>query len=823
MQSASITLSAPALDAAFPASGEGATPPEGAGADDFRVLDERDEWLEFSRPAGAQANPEGAHAQTDQDSHCWESTVVFEGMHCAACAVTIEQALRATPGVREAQVNSASHHGRVVWDDTITRPSVWMGAVLATGYQPVPAHDPRATERRHAETRQMMWRCGVAGLCMMQVMMYAVPAYSTAPGVIAPDLLHLLRWAQWLLSVPVMLFSCKPFFHNAWRDLRLRRVSMDLPVALGMGVTFVVSTLGTFEPQGPFGREVYFDSLTMFVFFLLSGRWLELRLRDRTAGALEELMHRLPESVQRLSTAGESAGQWERVSARRVRVGDTVRVLPGEIFPADGVLISGSTLVNEALLTGESTPLPRQAGNTAEAAVVAGSHNLAAPVEMRVRQVGVDTRYGQIVALMEQALVSKPAIALLADRWAKPFLIFVLLAAALSCLWWWHINPERAVMIAVAVLVVTCPCALSLATPAAMLASAGALARGGVLVRRLSALEALTRVDTVVFDKTGTLTRDAFALERIELRPGADRARVLAWAGQLAGASLHPVSRALAGAAEIEQSLHVLGVEDQVRVIGEHSGSGVTGAVAGAGELRLGSAVFTGATGHAVPGLAAYLADGAGWLATFCLKEDVRTDAAAAIRQLHAQGARVCVYSGDQPEAVARLGREVGADEAHGGFKPDGKLAALRALQHAGHRVAMVGDGLNDAPILAGADVSFAFGRAAPIARSRADFVVLTDHLRIIPGVLAQSRRTLRVVRQNLAWAVIYNIVAVPLAILGYMPAWAAGLGMAVSSLLVVLNALRLASGATLPSQADRQTQPGNVMLETLPINAKVA
>ncbi|MDR2992057.1 MAG: cation transporter, partial [Burkholderiaceae bacterium] len=390
MHSAS-TVPTAALDAVSPDSGWAAAP-AAASSQDFRVLDARDEWLEFSRPLPVAPHANAAEAD---DGHCWESSVVFEGMHCAACAVTIEHALCATPGVREAQVSSASHHGRVVWDDTVTRPSAWMGAVLRSGYRPAPAHDAQAAERRRAETRQMTWRWGVAGLCMMQVMMYAEPTYFIAPGDITPDLLELMRWAQWVLSIPVMLFSCHPFLRNAWLDLRWRRVSMDLPVALGMLVTFAVSTLGTFESQGPFGRAVYFDSLTMFVFFLLSGRWLELRLRDRTAGALEALMHRLPESVQRLS----AAGQWERVSARRVRAGDTVRVLPGETFPADGVLLHGQTLADEALLTGESTPLPRAAGDT----VVAGSHNLAAPVDMQVRQVGADTRYGQIVALMEQA------------------------------------------------------------------------------------------------------------------------------------------------------------------------------------------------------------------------------------------------------------------------------------------------------------------------------------------------------------------------------------------------------------------------------------
>ncbi|MFT3777696.1 MAG: cation-translocating P-type ATPase [Ottowia sp.] len=754
--------------------GAAARAPLAGCAADFELLDERDEWLEFSRPLDAP--PGGAPAR-------WESTVVFGGMHCAACAATIEQALRGTPGVAEADVSAASHRGRVVWDEGATRPSAWMRAVLRAGYRPLPAHGALASAQRQAETRKMLWRLGVAGLCMMQVMMYAAPAYFTAPGEIGPDIVHLLRWAQWVLSIPVVLFSCQPFFRNALHDLRLRRVSMDLPVALGMLITFVVSSLGTFEPDGLFGHEVYFDSLTMFVFFLLAGRWLELRLRDRTAGALEALMHRLPESVLRR----EAAGGWRRVSIRRLRVGDVVRVLPGEAFPADGTILAGGTSVDEALLTGESTPLARGVGE----AVIAGSHNLTAPVELRVDQVGADTRYAQIVALMAQASTSKPRIAQLADRLAKPFLVCVLLAAGLACAWWWPADPGRALMIAVAILVVTCPCALSLATPAAMLASAGALAKGGILVRRLQALETLAGVNEVVFDKTGTLTRDAFVLERIELREGTPRALALRLAAALARDSLHPVSRAIARAAREEGGEAASPV--QVTDLREEAGQGVEARTTDGRVLRLGSAAFCGRAAGTADGPVSHLCDEQGWVAAFHLREDLREDARAAVHALQAAGVRVRLLSGDRPEAAARVGRLVGIEEVQGGCSPAEKLAALRQAQQAGAGVAMVGDGLNDGPVLAGADVSFAFGRAVPLARGQADFVVLAEHLATIARTHRQARRTMRIVRQNLGWAAAYNAVGVPLAMVGWMPAWAAGLGMAASSLLVVLNALRLA------------------------------
>ncbi len=750
-------------------------PPQGDAA--WQLLDERDEWLEFSRPAGAQGG-------------LWESSVVFEGMHCAACAVTIEQALRATPGVREADISAASHRGRVVWEEGATRPSAWMQAVLRSGYRPLPAHDAFASERRQAETRRMLWRLGVAGVCMMQVMMYATPTYLASPGEIEPNFIHLLRWAQWVLSIPVVLFSCQPFFRHALLDLKLRRVSMDLPVALGMLITFVVSSLGTFEPEGLFGREVYFDSLNMFVFFPLTGRWLELRLRDRTAGALEALMHRLPDSVLRQA----ADGAWERVSVRRVRVDDVLRVLPGEVFPADGVLLRGQTAVDEALLTGESTPLSRGEG----APVIAGSHNLSAAVEMRVEQVGADTRYAQIVALMAQASTSKPQIAQLADRLAKPFLIFVLLAAGLACAWWWPGDPAHALMIAVAILVVTCPCALSLATPAAMLASAGALARRGVLVRRLSALEALSKVDTVVFDKTGTLTRDAFVLEQVRLRDGVARAQALALAAAMAQGSLHPLSRALVQAAQ-DEGVEPLAVADLQEMVGQ--GLTARGPATGPlrGQVRLGAAAWCGVQGSDAGGPVSHLSDEQGWVASFEMREHLRPDARAAVEALRAAGVRVRLLSGDRPDAVRRVGQLAGIDDVQGSCLPDDKLAQMRQAQGAGAVVAMVGDGLNDGPVLAGADVSFAFGHAVPLARAQADFVVLGERLGLISGSFAVARRTMRIVRQNLGWAAAYNLVGVPLAMAGWMSPWAAGLGMAASSLLVVVNALRLTKAPPMP------------------------
>ena len=767
--------------ALLPSGMAGDAPDAPASTTPLTLLDDPGEWSAFSRPLAGQ-------------SSCWESSVVFDGMHCAACALTIEDALRKVPGVLSADISAASHRGRIVWSDTTIKPSSWMQAAAHVGYPAVPAGDAFANDRRRVETRQALWRLGVAGLCMMQVMMYAWPAYVAEPGDLAPDMAQLLRWASWVLSLPVLLFSCSPFFKNALRDLRHRRVSMDMPAALGMVITFVVSSMGTFEPNGIFGAEVYFDSFTMFVFFLLTGRWLELRLRDRTAGALEALMNRLPDSVERRGPDGA----FERVAVRRLGPGDVVKVLPGEAFPADGLILEGETLADEALLTGESRPLPRGMGER----VIAGSHNLSAAVIVQVEQTGDRTRFSQIVALMQSASTSKPQLAQLADRIAKPFLVFVLLAAAGAGAYWWPQDPGHALMVAVAVLIVTCPCALSLATPAAMLASAGTMARSGVLVRRLQVLEALATVDTVVFDKTGTLTRDAFALGMVTTREGVSTEQALAMASALARHSLHPISRALVAAVP-DSSIQPNAW--QVQDARETAGQGVSACLYPCGSsqsfttARLGSALFCGVAQPALSALHTCLSDDLGWVATFELQEDLRPDAKTTVSALKAQGLQVYLLSGDLPESASRVAGEAGIEHVRGGCTPQDKLDFLHGLQSRGHKVAMVGDGLNDGPVLAGAHASFAFGKAVPLAQAQADLVVLGDRLSTIAQATLQARRTMGLVRQNLWWAAGYNLVCVPLAVFGWLPAWLAGLGMALSSLLVVLNALRLSKATHAP------------------------
>ena len=738
--------------------------------DDFAVLDDPIEQQAFTERV---STPEGEVA---------ESVLLVQGMYCAACADTVEGALQHAPGVLSARVHAATRRLVLRWDPARTQVSALARAVGDTGYRLLPLQQALSISERLKETRQALWRLFVAGFCMMQVMMYAWPAYVTQPGEIPADIDQLLRWASWVISLPVVFFASGPFFRSAWNDLRRGRVGMDTPVSIGILVTFLASSAATFDPTGPWGGEVWFDSLTMFVFFLLGGRYLEFKARDRTAGALDTLMNRLPEVSERL----KADGGWEAVSSRRLQVGDVVRVQAGQAFPGDAHLLSPRATVDEALLTGESHPVTRQQGEP----VVAGSFNLAGQVQVRITGLGSDTRFGQIVRLMEQASTEKPRLAVLADRIAAPFLVLVLVAAAAAGFAWWQVDPSRALAVAVAVLIVTCPCALSLATPAAMLSSAGALARRGILVRRLQAFETLAGINAVVFDKTGTLTQDRLRLQTVRTRPGVTQEQAVAVAGLLARGSLHPVSRAIAQAAE---SLPLTTWPGEIE---EVAGQGVQLRQGEVVVLRLGSAPFAGlAPQQALSALPqAHLADEQGWMATFEMEEGLRDDAVQAVAELRALGIRTWLLSGDRREAAERVAGLVGVDGTMAEASPERKLEELMALQSQGWRVAMVGDGLNDGPVLARADVSFALGHGAPLAQAQSDFVIQGGQVMDVVASLRLARDTMRVVRQNLIWAALYNAVSVPLALVGWMPPWLAGLGMALSSLLVIVNALRLAS-----------------------------
>jgi len=718
------------------------------------------------------------------DGDVREASLILEGIVCAACVWLNERHLRQLPGVISADINFSTHRARVRWDNERIQLSQILQAVQEIGYLAYPFDTGRQEELFRKERNTAIRRLAIAGLGMMQVMMYAIPVYLADEGTMGLDIQALMRFASMILTTPVVFYSAWPFFQGAWRDLKLRRAGMDVPVALGVGAAYVASIYGTFTSSG----EVYFDSVTMFVFFLLTGRFLEMNARKRSAEAAESLVKLIPAAATRLP--GWPAGRDEElIAAVKLTPGDHVLVGPGDAFPADGTVVEGASSVDESLLTGESHPLSKHVGST----IIGGTLNLASPLVVRVDRIGADTVLSGIVRLLDRALAEKPRLALMADRVASWFVLALLLVAALVAGIWWLVEPGRAFWITVSVLVVSCPCALALATPAALTAALGRLTRMGLLSTRGHALETLARATDFVFDKTGTLTTGEFRLLRVEPVRG-DRDHALALAAALEQGSTHPVAAALREAAGVHG--------ETASQIHSSPGQGVEGEVAGR-RYRLGSPGFV---GHDTPMAAEAmtvigLADDAGPIAWFGLGDETRPQAAELIASLKAMGLRLHLFSGDRAENVAVLARQLGIEDARGGMLPEDKLEAVKTLQAAGAVVAMTGDGVNDAPVLAQAQVSVAIDQGAEAAQAAADMVLLSSELSRLADGVGIARKTQAIIKQNLAWSVIYNFVAIPAAALGHVTPWLAGIGMSLSSLLVVLNAMRL-SGYRSPDKA---------------------
>ena len=714
-----------------------------------------------------------------------EVSLALEGIRCSACVWLSEQTLRRLPGVETAGVNYATRRAVVRWDPGRIALSAILSAIARVGYRATPYEPDRVDAIHRAERRSALWRLFVAAFGMMQVMMYAIPAYVAGDGSMPADIARLLQWASLCLTVPVIGYSAQPFFLGAWRDLRAGRLGMDVPVALGVGIAFAASVWATLRGAG----EVYFDSVTMFVFLLLAGRFLELDARQRSTEALAHLGRLAPAFAQRLSDFPTSL-EAERVAASALRPGDLVLVRPGEAVPADGGVVRGEGAVNEALLTGEGVPREKRPGSM----LVGGSVNLTDPLVMRVERVGPDTVLAGITRLVERALVERPALAQLADRYAHWFVLVVLALAAATAFGWSLVDPPRALWVAVSVLVVTCPCALSLATPATLTVATGELARRGFVVARGHVIEALARATDVVFDKTGTLTLGELQVAAVTPLGAPPLDECLLIARAIEQASEHPIAKAIVRHAE-----EVPGPQPGVERLVNRPGHGVE-AMIGGQSYRIGDRAFCIEIAGALPtaleppsiGTAVYLATGAGWLARFELADTLKPDAAAVVAALESMGKRVHLLSGDGEPAVNRVASTLGIAAVRAGADPAAKQEYVRALQAGGAIVAMIGDGVNDAPVLAQADVSIAMGKGADLAQAKADAVLLSGALATLREAFALSRRAMGVIRHNLAWAFAYNLAAVPAAAAGLVTPWMAGIGMSASSAAVVLNALRL-------------------------------
>lgn len=713
-----------------------------------------------------------------------EASLLLEGITCAACIWLNEQHVGRLPGVAAIDINYATRRARVRWDESRIKLSDILAAVAAIGYRAYPYDAAKNEEISRKERRDALWRLWVAGFGMMQVMMYAYPVY-IADGDMAPDIESLMRWASLLLTLPVIFYSSAPFFRNAWRDLKLRRVGMDVPVALGVGAAFLASCWATFAQQG----EVYFDSVTMFIFFLLGGRFLEMTARQKAISVTEALAKLLPAFAQKMP-AFPGDRSVEQCVVADLHSGDHVLVRPGDIVPADGRVIEGLSSANESLLTGESKLVPKVPGDS----VTGGSINAESPLVVQVEQVGEGTRLSAIIHLMERAAAEKPKIVEMADRIASYFVAVLLLVAIVVAVGWYFVEPGKALWITVSVLVVTCPCALSLATPIALTVAAGALAKDGLLVTRGHAIETLARATHFVFDKTGTLTTGRMHLVDVMPTGKLGREDCLALAASLEHASEHPLAMALRRAS----SRPLLAAVDAR----SEPGQGIEAVIEGR-RYRIGRPDYAlGLAGGRLPADApdwlesgdtvVVLGDDSGCLALFRIGDELRPESARLVADLRAAGKRVVLLTGDAESVARRIGGVLGIDDVRAGVTPQGKHECVKSLQADGAVVAMVGDGVNDAPVLAQAQVSVAMGGGAQLARTQSDFVLLSENLNHLRQGLLRAQRTLKIIRQNLWWSFAYNFIALPLAIAGYVTPWLAGIGMSASSLLVVLNSLRI-------------------------------
>lgn len=722
-----------------------------------------------------------------------EAVLMLSGITCAACVWLIEQQLLRLAGVVRVDLNYSTHRARVIWDERRVALSDILLRIQSTGYTAAPYDAQKVEAQAQKERKQFIVRLAVAGLGMMQTMMFALPTYIYGDD-IEPMYLKVLHWGGFLMVLPVVFYCAQPFYRGAWRDLKNRRVGMDTPIALAVVMTFAA---GIYSLMTNAGQGMYFESIAMLMFFLLGGRFMEQIARRKAGDAAERLVKLVPAFCHKLNTYPESDTAEEAVVAQ-LQAGDVIVVKPGEVVPVDGTVLSGESEINEAMLTGESLPVAKGRDDK----VVAGTLNVSGPLVVRTDSAGSNTRLSHIVKLLDRALAQKPHVAELAEKYASNFVLGeLLLAVPVFIGWAWYADMQTALWITVALLVITCPCALSLATPTALAASTGALASEGVLVAGKQSLEALAQITDVVFDKTGTLTRGELAIERIILLGDTAQADALAVAAALEAQSEHPVAKAFARYPQAFSD----GMPSEISVAQRINriGHGVSAQVTLNGKMQqwaLGRADFVAEIAGALPqgswsshtGSVVFLGNDLGFQTAFLLADDIKDGVAQMVADLKAQGICLHVLSGDRQAAVAQLARDLALDAYRAEAMPEDKLAYVSDLQQQGRKVLMVGDGINDAPVLVQADVSAAVAAGADVARDGADVVLLNDDMRVLPLMVAQAKRTRQVIQQNLSWASAYNIIAVPLAVFGFVQPWIAALGMSLSSLVVVGNALRL-------------------------------
>ena len=724
------------------------------------------------------------------DSDSREISLILEGITCAACIWLNEQTIAALPGVEQVRVNYATQRALVRWHEKRIKLSEILQAIRRIGYRALP-YDPQQQQESDRRQRHLQQRrLAVAGLFGMQVMMLSISLYAGAWSGMEPSFVQFFRWLSLGLTLPVVGYAAIPFFSAAWRDLKQGRVSMDLPVSVAILVAFTSSCVATFAADG----EIYFDSVVMFVFFLSASRYFETMARQRCAAAVERMAQSLPLTATPLDSNGNALPV---VPAAMLAPGDRVLIRAGETVPADGVIESGFSALDESLLSGESNPRDKVPGDS----LLGGSVNVTQPLQMEVSAVGADTVMAEIQRSIERAQADKPPLARFADRVAARFISLVLILVIGVAGYWWLLESEQWFEIALAVLIVSCPCALSLATPTAISATLGKMQAAGLLVRQAMALEKLHRVTHVVFDKTGTLTPGKPVLEQVLYNPACMADDCLAIAAALEQHSTHPLALALLRVAD-DTGMRKVG-KSHASAVSSTAGGGLCANIDGI-RYHLGSSDFIRReTAAEIPSdwleqidteavSAVFLAGSDEVLAMFTFRDELRADAAATVAALRACGKSVLLMTGDRAQVAQLIAEQAAIGTWRAQMTPQAKMDAVQGLQAEGAIVLMVGDGINDAPVLAAADVSIAMAGASSLAKINADIVLMRNRLGGIVDLFGMAACTRRIIRQNMSWALLYNFGAIPAAAMGMVAPWLAALGMSLSSLLVVINAMRL-------------------------------
>ncbi|RJG40151.1 heavy metal translocating P-type ATPase [Motilimonas pumila] len=706
-----------------------------------------------------------------QDKQHKQVLLSIDGITCAACAWLIEKQLRTLPGLDFINVNTTLHRATVRWHGEQLKLSEILANIAKVGYQAHPFEPDEQEKIYKQQVKAYMRRIGLAGIATMQVMMFAVALYADLFTGMEEEFRQYFRWVSLLLATPVLLYSAQPFYFNALRNIRNRTLGMDIPVSIALLGAFIASTYATIMGTG----EVYFESISMFTFFLLLGRMLELRARRKAAESGNNLAKLMPKMAWLVDNE-----QVTHVPAKQLQAGQVILVKPGETLPADGHIIEGKSSFEESMLTGEHMPLLKTVADT----VFAGTINIDSPVKVALDKVGQHTLISDIMRLQDSAQADKPKIEIVADHISRYFVGVLLIVSVVTYVSWYVIAPEHAFWVTLSVLVATCPCALSLATPTALTCATAHLNRMGVLVRKGHVLETLAKVDHFLFDKTGTLTRGEFQVVNTNAYEGWQTAQVLSLASALEQHSEHPIS--LAFKPYLDASQTVTGVNN-------HPGEGIEGQYQNQ-RLTLGTAAFCKHNPGPIQSdnLVVYMCLQGKLIAEFELADKIREDAQASLQTLHDAGIETSLLTGDSSAQGNIVATQLGLHHVHTGLTPAQKQQQVQGLQQQGQLTLMVGDGINDAPVLSQAHVSVAIGSGSDIAKNSADVILLGERLNKLQQTRDLAIKTKRIIWQNLAWSLGYNISIVPLAATGHVPPYIAVLGMSLSSVIVVSNSLRL-------------------------------